>query len=87
MKKAQSRHYFKCPFPNCFRTFEKEEGKENLCNHHRQFVSDLLFALDHLKLPEATAAPADDGPKIYVPKPGMTDQAIKEARQAAGRGP
>jgi len=86
MKKAQSRHYFKCPFPNCFRTFEKEEGKEDLCNHHRQFVSDLLFVLSRLKPPEEAVGP-QDGPKIYVPKPGMTDQAIKEARQAAGRGP
>ena len=75
-----------CPFPGCGRAFWKEEGKDDLCNYHKQFVGDLVFALNHLRPPQEVVGP-QDGTKIFVPKPGMENQAIEEAKRAAKRGP
>ena len=83
-QERQGEQRYHCLFPGCPRTFWKEEGKPNLCNHHKQFVGDLLFALNHLKSTEEVGP--QDGPKIFVPKPGMEDQAIKEAARAARKG-
>lgn len=81
---------YHCPFPNCPGTFWKEQGKPDACPRHRQLIADVIFILDRThKRNEGPPGnpPQDDGPKIYIPKPGMSDQAIREARQAAGKGP
>jgi len=79
---------YQCPFPGCGRAFWKEPGQPDLCNEHRRFVSDLVFALNHLKPPDPVSEKkVKGGPKLFVPNPGMSDKAIQEARQAAGMGP
>ena len=76
-----------CPFPGCGRTFTPEEAKSPCCNYHRQFISDLIFALSKIS-PQAIQGGPEDGPKILVVKPGMEKQAIEEAKRARlGKGP
>jgi len=80
----------KCPFPGCGTIFLIEKDKPNACPRHRELIADVLFILDHTTIP----APGDKlpesemtGPTILVPKPGMSNQAIKEAAEAAkGKG-
>jgi len=80
-RKDEPRYH--CPFPDCGALFWKEEGKPNCCPNHRKLISDVRFILAHLKpVAEPTA---DDGPKIFIPKPGMENVAIAEARRAQGR--
>ncbi len=80
---AKGEPLFRCPFPNCGAIFAKEPGKSETCLKHRTLIADVMFILDHTKPPEVVQEPADEeGPKLFIPKPGMADQAIKEARQA-----
>ena len=69
---------FRCPFPNCGAIFAKEEGQPEVCLKHRALINDVTFILDHLKTPEPVQE-TETGPKLFIPKPGMADQAIKEA--------
>ena len=74
---------FRCPFPGCGQIFAKEPGKPETCLKHRTLIADVMFILDHTKTPEEVEGPAtDQGPKLYIPKPGMADKAIEQARQA-----
>lgn len=82
---ARGEPLFRCPFPNCGAIFAKEPGQPETCLKHRALIADVLFILDHTRKPEPGPA-EDQGPKLFIPKPGMTDQAIEEARRA-GRGP
>lgn len=66
----------KCPFPDCVKIFVQEEGKPNACNEHRKLIADVLFVINHTTPPEAGS---DKEPILFVPKPGMSDQAIQEA--------
>ena len=82
-KNAKGEPLFRCPFPNCGQIFAKEPGTPETCLQHRTLIADVMFILDHTKTPETVEGPAaDQGPKLFIPKPGMGDQAIKEARQA-----
>ena len=86
-KNTKGEQLYRCPFPNCGAIFAKEPWKPETCLKHRALIADVMFILDHLKKPEtADAVGPQDGPKIFVPKPGMADKAIEEARRA-GRGP
>ncbi len=78
---------FRCPFPNCGSVFAKEPGQPNACIRHRRLVADVLFILDNTHGPATGKPPEDQGPKLFIPKPGMGDKAIEEARRAAGEGP
>ena len=78
---------FRCPFPGCGAIFAKEPGKPETCLKHRTLISDVLFILDHTRQPEPVQEPADQGPKILVPKPGMADQAIAEELKRTGGQP
>ncbi len=74
---------FRCPFPNCGAIFAKEPGKPETCLKHRALIADVMFILDHTTPPDIEKEPAaEEGPKLYIPKPGMADQAIEEARKA-----
>jgi len=74
---AKGEPLFRCPFPNCGAIFAKEPGKPETCLKHRTLIADVMFILDHTKTPEA--GPEESGPKLFVPKPGMSSQAIEEA--------
>lgn len=82
-KKHGAEPQFHCPFPNCGRLFWKEPGLPDVCPYHRGLIEDVQFILAHLKPPPDEPA----GTKILVPKPGMAEAAIRQARQEAGRGP
>ena len=75
---------FRCPFPNCGSIFAKEPGKPETCIKHRTLIADVVYIVDHLKTPEAE--PEESGPKIFVPPPGMSDQAIQEAIKSSKGG-
>lgn len=77
-KNTKGEQLYRCPFPNCGAIFAKEEGKPDTCIKHRVLINDVLFILDRTRPPETVPA-EETGPKIYVPKPGMSIQAIKEA--------
>jgi len=80
---AKREPLFRCGFPNCGAIFAKEPGKPDACIKHRNLIEDVVFIMNHLGEPPPAEGPAtDQGPKLYIPKPGMGDQAIKEARQA-----
>ncbi len=91
---AKGEPLFACPFPNCGSRFAKEPGKPEACLKHRQLIADVMFIINHInwstvdgKAPPVSGGPPEQqGPKIFIPKPGMVDKAIAEARQAAGRG-
>lgn len=76
---------FRCPFPNCGAIFAKEPGKPDACLRHRNLIGDVLFILDHLKKPEEVQQA--EGSKLFIPKPGMSNKAIEEAKASAGRPP
>ena len=76
-KKYQPRG--KCSFPGCGHTFCQEPGQPNACPDHRKLIADVVFILDHLKTPEAIEETEAGEPKLYIPKPGMSNQAIQEA--------
>jgi len=80
---------FRCPFPGCGQIFAKEPGKPETCLKHRALIADVLYILDHTKPPEVVeeGPPTEKGPLLYVPKPGMADKAIEEARKAQGGKP
>lgn len=78
---------FRCPFPGCGQIFAKEPGKPETCLKHRTLIADVMFILDHTRQPEPVQEATVQGPKIYVPKPGMADKAIEEARKAQGGKP
>lgn len=89
-KNAKGEQLYRCGFPNCGSIFAKEPGKPNACIRHRQLIEDVLFILNHLGQPEEEKpqGPAtDQGPLLFVPKPGMADLAIEEAKRAQGQGP
>ena len=69
----------KCPFPGCGHTFFQEKEQPNACLDHRKLIGDVIFILDHLKTPEAIDETGKGGPKLFIPKPGMSNQAIEEA--------
>ena len=69
----------KCSFPGCGHTFFQEEGQPNACPDHRKLIADVMFILDHLKTAESTEETGTAGPKLFIPKPGMSKQAIEEA--------
>lgn len=75
---------FICPFPDCVKTFWKEPGKPDACGPHRQLIADVVFIIEHLKTGPKPVG--DTGPVLLVPKPGMTDQAIQEAKEIEQRG-
>ena len=83
---AKGEPLFRCPFPNCGQIFAKEPGKPETCLKHRALIADVMFILDHTRKPEVEPGPTEAGPKLFIPKPGMADKAIEEARRA-GRGP
>lgn len=79
---------YHCPFPGCGKTFFKVEGEPSVCPTHRQMIKDVVFILQHLKDPAAADGPAtDQGPTLFIPKPGMENQAIREALKAKGEKP
>lgn len=85
---AKGEPLFRCPFPNCGQIFAKEPGKPETCLKHRALIADVMYILDHTKPPEIEQGPAvGQGPKILVPKPGMSNQAIEEAARASRKGP
>lgn len=71
-----------CPFPDCRKPFTPEDGKPNVCNEHRKLIADVLFILDNT----TSVQKHDEEPKLFVPKPGMSNQAIKQAAEAAKGG-
>lgn len=84
---AKDRPRGKCTFPDCGTIYLIEEGKPNACPFHRKMIREVLFILDHVKVPAPVEEPKEEeaGTAILVPKPGMADQAIKEAAEAAKR--
>lgn len=74
---------YRCPFPDCPRTFRQLEGQLPLCTEHRRFVADLVYAINNLGPGEEDKTEEEAGPKILVPKPGMEKQAIEEALKKA----
>ena len=78
---------FHCPFPGCGKIFWNEPGKPNVCPDHRKLIADVMFILDHTKTPAAVQEPTENGPKIFIPKPGMADQAIAEELKRKGGKP
>jgi len=72
---------YACPFPGCGRAFWKEEGKPNACNDHRKLINDVMFIMDHTTTRAKVEEEGD--PKIFVPKPGMSNLAIKQAAEVA----
>ena len=81
-KNAKGEQLYRCPFPNCGAIFAKEPGKPETCLKHRALIADVMFIMNHMKTPEA--GPEESGPKIFVPKPGMSSQAIEEALKPKG---
>ena len=80
---------FICPFPNCGRSFVKEGGNvPDVCNYHRQFIIDYAFCIQHLTVTPKEPEPvdADKEPKLFIPRPGQTKDAIKQALGIAQRG-
>jgi len=81
----------KCPFPGCGKTFFVEEGKPNACPRHRELITDVVFIMNRTSGKPAVdgkvkGPTTDEGPLLYIPRPGMMDQAIKEAANAAKGG-
>jgi len=77
-----------CPFPDCGKTFFLEEGKPNACPFHRKLIADVIYIHNRIQTPPPVEGPKGEeekGPILLVPKPGMADQAIKEAAEAAKR--
>jgi len=70
---------FRCPFPDCGAVFAKETGKPNTCLRHRKLIDDVAFILNHMASPEPIEETKEAGPKIFVPRPGMSLQAIQES--------
>ena len=79
---AKGEPLFRCPFPNCGAIFAKEPGKPDTCLRHRALIEDVMFILDHITKRESE----EKGPVILVPKPGMSNQAIKQAAEEATKG-
>ena len=78
----------KCPFPDCGSIFLIEEGKPNACPFHRKLINDVIYIHNRIQTPppvEEAEASAEGEPLLYVPKPGMSNQAIKEAAETAKR--
>jgi len=81
----------KCPFPNCGKIFFLEEGKPDACPRHRELITDVVFIMNHVGgkpdvQGKAKEPATDQGPALFIPKPGMSNQAIKEAAKAAKGG-
>lgn len=85
-KNAKGEPLFRCPFPDCGQIFAKEPGKPETCLKHRKLIADVMFILDHTKPPEKVEEPEEDGPKLFIPRPGMSIQAIQQAAEAAKKG-
>jgi len=78
---------FRCPFPDCGAIFAKEPGKPDTCLRHRKLIDDVTFILNHMASPEPIEEPKEEGPKIFIPRPGMSLRAIEEAAGTAKKGP
>jgi hypothetical protein len=100
-QKRKDEKKYLCPFPNCGKTFWKEEGKPDCCPYHGQFILDVFFTLDHVTRGKVPVNNAGNAPMseadikkaikegkgvILVPKPGMATQAIKDAVEDAKKG-
>ena len=87
---ANNRPKGKCPFPDCGSIFLIEEGKPNACPFHRILINDVIYIHNRIQTPppveEAEGPATEEGTTLYVPKPGMSNQAIKEAAEAAKGG-
>ena len=83
-----------CPFPGCGSIFVIDKEKPNACPRHRELIGDVVFIMNRVagkpdvqEEAEAKGPATEKGPAFYVPKPGMSNQAIKEAVEAAkGKG-
>ena len=85
---ANARPRGKCPFPGCGKIFYIDEGKPGACPRHRELIADVVFIMNRTSgksdaQEEAEGSATDQGPALFIPKPGMSNQAIKEAAEAA----
>ena len=55
----------KCPFPGCGKVVNQEDGKMPLCDYHRQFVADWVYAMSHVKVQQVQQKP--QAPRIVLP--------------------
>jgi len=85
-RNPQREPLFRCPFPNSGQVFAKQPGQPETCLKHRALIADVVYILNHTTRPEEEQGPAaDQGPLIFVPKPGMADKAIQEALKGRGK--
>lgn len=85
-KNAKGETLYRCPFPNCGAIFAKELGQPETCLKHRKLIADVMFILDHTSRPEAIEEAEPTGSKLFIPKPGMSNRAIKEVARVTKRG-
>jgi len=85
-KNAKGEPLLRCPFPNCGAIFVKKPGEPETCLRHRTLISDVMFIMDHVSVADGAPEKEATGPKLFIPKPGMSNRAIEEAARAAKGG-
>lgn len=83
--KEKDEERFLCKFPDCTKTFVKEPGKPDACPAHRQLIADVVYILNHLGGKPGPEPEESKGPLLFIPKPGMSNKAIREAIEQRGK--